>query len=150
MFEESVDSFTSRWQADAASVTVFSRTENDPLLEIEAGGVILHALERTGPYLPKVGSNRVIVHALCESVEQCGEQHAHVEITGISRMKVTAAVIRNEAPFLVVDAGFPLVVGVLHELPPLSAGDTVSFVALPPLHAFVLPEAVKRRHDSDL
>lgn len=139
MFEESVDSFLARWRSLAAEVEVFSRVENDPLLEFMAGDVILHALERTNPYLPRVGRNRVIIHAVCESVA-AGEPPALVEVTGISNIRVTAPVLRAEPPFVVVDAGFPLVVGVLGGFGHLTAGELISFESVPPLQAFVLEE----------
>ena len=150
MFEESVESFTSRWQGEAVNARVFSRVENDPLLELEASGVILHALERTGPYVPKVGENRVIVHALCTTVEAAPAPETKVEITGISRMHATGQVARLEQPILVVDLGFPLVLGVLEPLGAVSEGDWISFTALPPLQAFVLEETVRNVHDHEL
>lgn len=150
MFEESVESFSSRWQAEAIRARVFPRVENDPLLELEANGVILHALERTGPYLPRVGENRVIVHALCQRVEAAPDAEPGVEVTGISRLQATGLVTRKEAHFLVVDVGFTLVLGVLERPDSVHEGDTVSFEVLPPLQAFVLQEKVRNLHDHEL
>lgn len=151
MFEDSVESFTARWHAAAAEAYIFPRVENDPLLELELGGVIIHAMERTGPYLSRSGPARVIVHATADTVQAAEAGEARVEVTGISRARVNGTISRLEAPFLVVDAGFPLVVGVQQPLPAgLAAGDCVSFEALPPLHAFVLVDSVRRVHDFEV
>lgn len=151
MFEESVESFTARWRGEAAQVHIFSRVENDPLLELEAAGVIFHALERTGPYLPTVGPGRVIVHAITEQVRLPETEQRRLEVTGISRAHIQGPVIKVEAPFLVVDAGFPVVTGLLaDDFPALKVGDFVSLEALPPLQAFVLVDSVRRVHDVEV
>ena len=151
MFEESAENFTARWKNDAAAVQIFPRVENDPLLEFEAGGVILQALERTGPYLAHAGPGRAVIHALTELVEPDDRSQAGVEMTGISRGRFHGRIIRREPGFLVVDVGFSLVTGVLQEPPEsLQAGDMVRFEALPPLHAFVLVDSVQQSHDFEV
>lgn len=151
MFEDSVESFTARWHDAAAEAYIFPRVENDPLLELELGGVIVHAVERTGPYLSRTGPARVILNATAGTVEKTDATDARVEVTGISHARVTGTVSRLEAPFLVLDAGFPLVVGVHGVLPDgLAVGQMVSFEAQPPLHAFVVVDSVRRVHDFEV
>lgn len=151
MFEESVESFTARWRSEAAQVHIFSRVENDPLLELEAAGVIFHALERTGPYLPTVGPGRVIVHAITDQVQMAETGVRRLEVTGISRAHIQGQVMKVAAPFLVVDAGFPVVTGLLtDDFPALRTGDFVSLEVLPPMQAFVLVESVRRVHDVEV
>ncbi len=151
MFEESAESFTSRWRSEAADARIFPKVENDPLLELEAAGVIIHAMERTGPYLSRVGPGRVIIHALTSSVEPADSDTCQVEVTGISRARFQGVVTRREERFLVVDAGFRLVVGALEEPPAeLGPGSYVRFEALPPLHAFVIADSVRLEHDHEV
>ncbi len=66
-FEDSIESFISQWKPYAASVTLFSRTEGNPLLECGAAGKIFHVLERTGPYGVVPGNAKVIVNAMTEA-----------------------------------------------------------------------------------
>lgn len=147
MFEESVESFTARWRKEAANAYIFPRVENDPLLELEAAGIIFHALERTGPYLPSVGPGQVIIHALAEEAQVLDAPAARMEVTGISRARICGRITRVEAPFLVVDAGFPVVTGILAEdFSKYEIGATVAFDVLPPLQAFVLVDSVRRVH----
>jgi len=151
MIEESTESFTSRWRKHATEARIFARVENDPLLELETGGVIMHALERTGPYIPVTGTNRVILHALAESVTAAGDAGPALEVTGISRARLTGSVVQLEEPLLVVDAGLPVVVGCLHGIPAgITEGDTVTFTALPPLQVFVLEQAREAAHDHEV
>lgn|SRR5690554_3729325 len=151
MFEESAESFTSRWRSEAADAHIHPKVENDPLLELETAGIIIHALERTGPYLSKAGPARVIIHALVESVQRADTTETRVEVTGISRAKFQGRIIRSDQQFLVVDAGFKLVVGVLQEHSGhLQGGDFVTFEALPPLHAFVIVDSTRREHDHEV
>lgn len=151
MFEESVESFTARWRKEAASAYIFPRVENDPLLELEAAGVIFHALERTGPYLPEVGPGHVIVHALAEDAQILDAPVSHVEVTGISRARISGRITQVNAPFLVVDAGFPVVTGILAEdFSKYQVDGFVAFDVLPPLQAFVLVDSVHRVHDFEV
>lgn len=151
VFEESTENFTARWRSEAADVRIFPRVENDPMLELEAGGVILQALERTGPYLPQVGPGRAIIHAFAQAVEQGPEGACQTEVTGISRARFQGRVTRREPGFLVVDVGFSLVAGFLEEPgDDVQVGSHVQFEALPPLHAFILVDSVHRSHDMEV
>lgn len=151
MFEESVESFTSRWRKQAAHVYIFPRVENDPLLELEAAGVIFHALERTGPYLPSVGPGHVIVHALTEQADLLDDPATRMEVTGIAGARISGRITHVEAPFLVVDAGFPVVTGILAEdFSQYEVDGFVAFNVLPPLQAFVMVDSVRRVHDFEV
>lgn len=141
MFEESPDGFISRWRKHAASARIFSRTEGLPLLEVEAGGSILQVLERTGPYLAGPGMAKVIINPTASSVEVRSNGRRSVEVAGIGKMSGCGEVIHREDPFLVLDVGAPVVLGVVEALPAEAVpGSWVSFEAIPPIHGFVVPE----------
>lgn len=140
MFEESPEAFISHWRSHAADVNVFSRVEGDPLLEFAVAGVILHALERTGPYLAAPGPARIIINPVTETVELLKGETERIEVTGTSRGRISGRVTHRDDPFLVVEAGAPLVVAVLGSLPAeIREGSHVTFEIQPPVHAFVLP-----------
>ncbi|HEX7004502.1 MAG TPA: hypothetical protein VF168_09990 [Trueperaceae bacterium] len=140
MFEESPDGFISRWRQHAAAARVFSRTEGLPLLEVEAGGAILQVLERTGPYLAQPGEANVIINPTARTVELHGSGKMSVEVAGIGRMSACGQIIYRDDPFLVVDVGAPVVLGVIEPLPDGAvAGAWVSFESIPPIHGFVVP-----------
>jgi hypothetical protein len=139
MFEESPEAFITRWRSHAAPVTIFSRVEGSPLLEFEAAGAILQALERTGPYQAAIGPALLIINAVTDEVRLAEGEVEAIDVTGISAGRVQGRVIRREDPFLIVQAGVPLVVGVLGRLQAeLQAGVHVTFEVQPPLHAFVM------------
>ncbi len=152
MFEESVEGFVARWRRDAAEVHLFARVENDPLIEFQAGGAVIHALERTGPYVPHVGPANVIVHMMTEELAVDPGGVPGVEMTGVSRGSVHGSVERIvEDRLVVVDAGFRVVVGVHAPLPfGLAEGDRVSFEILPPVQAFVISEFRTSRHSDEI
>lgn len=146
MFEESPDAFISRWRKHAASVRIFSRTEGLPLLEAETAGAILQMLERTGPYLAPPGPAKMIINPTAQRLEMrdgggSDAERQKVEIPGIGRLRVCGIIAFRDDPFVVVDAGAPLVVGVIEPLPTEAvAGALVAFDAVPPIHGFVLKE----------
>jgi hypothetical protein len=145
MFEESPDGFVSRWRSYAASVRVFSRTEGLPMLEFEAAGAILQVLERTGPYLAPPGNARMIINPTAESLDVRPGGHKSLESIGLGRARAIGVLTLREDPFLVVDAGVPLVVSVSCDLPEDAVpGAWVSFEAVPPIHGFVLREPTAR------
>lgn len=151
MFEESVESFVARWRSDAAEVQLFPRVENDPMLEFEAGGTVMQALERTGPYLAQAGPGRIIVNATTHAVALAEDAGPALELTGISRGRARGRVLRCRENFLVVDAGFRLVLGVREPLPEgLAEGAMVVFEIEPPLHAFVLAETRRQLHGDEV
>jgi hypothetical protein len=139
MFEESPEAFIARWRAYAAPATIFSRVEGDPLLEFATAGVILQALDRTGPYTAGVAPALLLINPVAEQVRiQAGSEES-IDVTGIARARVRGRIIHREDPFLIVQAGVPFVLGVLAELQPeLQEGVHVEFDIQPPLHAFVL------------
>lgn len=142
MVEESPETFITRWRHHAAEVELFAHTEGSPMLECRAGDAIIQVFERTGPYLARPGPARVIVNPVVESVAVVHDASApprHVESVGVSRLKVTGRVLEREGRVLALDAGVPLVVSSLSELP-LDAvvGATVDVSSVAPVHAFVL------------
>lgn len=153
MFEDSTEGFIARWRRDAADVEVFSRVEGTPLIECEVGGSILQMLERTGPYLAPPGAARAIVNPTVDTLQMADGEARSIESTGVGKARITATVVRRDDPFLVVDAGAPLVVSVEGELPEeIVPGSSVSFEPVPPIHFFVLSEArapVSSSADSD-
>lgn len=151
MFEESTESFTARWRAHATDARIFARVENSPLLELQAGGVIFHALERTGPYIPETGMNSVIVHAMTEEFEAAGAAAPGIEVTGISRGRLSGTVTHIGEGLAVIDAGLPVVVGCFGGLPEdLAEGDPVGCTVLPPLQVFVLERTPAATHDHEV
>ncbi len=50
----------------------------------------------------------------------------------------------RDDPFLIVDVGVPLVIGVTTPIPELAVGEVVRFATRPPIHGFVLPNAAAR------
>lgn len=141
MFEDSLDGFISRWRKHAAPVRIFSRTEGLPLLECETAGAILQVLERTGPYLAPPGPARAIINVTVGSVEVVTPEDRSLESTGVGQARGCGVIVLRDEPFLVVDVGAPLVVGVEEQLPAEAVvGAWVSFTAVPPIHGFVLNE----------
>lgn len=149
MIEDSPESFISRWREHAASVELFPRTEGSPLLEARAGQTLLQLFERTGPYLSRPGRAQVIIHPVTESVERLPDASSEegvssevgVEVTGVSRFEVRARVVTVDGHVAVMDAGMPLVVGILNQQgAPLAPGELVRFSTRPPAHAFVLTD----------
>ena len=141
MFEESPDGFISRWRKHAAAVTVFSRTEGLPLLEVELGGAILQVLERTGPYMATPGRAKAIINPTTARVEVHSGGNRSVDVAAIGRMRGCGLVIHREEPFLVLDVGAPVVLGVVDPLPDDAVpGAWVSFESIPPIHGFLVPE----------
>lgn len=143
MFEDSPEAFISRWQKHAAEAQLFPHREGSPLIECRTGGAILQLFERTGPYLARPGKLRVIVHPVTDELVRVGEGGAAPELTstGISRITAAGRVVAVADRMVVVDAGAPLVVGVLSELPAgLAVGELVRFESLAPVHGFVVAE----------
>jgi len=153
MIEESPESFIARWREHAADVELFPRTEGSPLLEARAGGALVQLFERTGPYLGRPGPAKVIIHAVTDAVERLeGEAEPGIEVTGLSRFQACGRVVAAEGRVAVVDAGVPVVVGVLgHVGSPPRLGDTVRFTSRPPAHGFVVvadtPSVLRRREE---
>lgn len=150
MFEDSPEAFVSRWQRHAADVELFPHREGSPLLECRAGGAILQLFERTGPYLSRPGRLKVVLHPVTQALEvlEPGSAAAELTVTGISSVLATGTVVAAEGDLVVVDAGAPLVVGVLERLPAgLEPGQLVRFEAAAPVHGFVVT-AVGQGHAS--
>lgn len=111
------------------------------MLELEAGGAILQVLERTGPYLAPPGIARAIINPTAATIAVNRSGVKSLESTGVGRARGCGLITLREDPFLVVDAGAPLVLGVEGPLPPEAVpGAWVSFEAVPPIHGFVVPE----------
>jgi hypothetical protein len=154
VLEESVEAFVARFRRAAAQVVLSSHVEGSPLLECLVAGHALHLFERTGPYLARVGPASVIVHAECDAVEPVTEEGApRIEVVGVSSVVCEGIVLERDDPFLVVDVGAPIVVGVSAPLGAVAVGDRVRFASRPPLHGFVLPRpsaSATPRHQDDL
>jgi hypothetical protein len=140
MFEDSVEGFIVRWQHYAANVELFSYTEGSPLIECKADKAILHIFERTGPYHIEPGLAKVVLNPTVEDVQLSRAQERRMDVIGISRVRIGGLVLSHEAPFIIVDAGVPLVVSVQGDLPTLPIeGTWVSCESIAPVHGFVLP-----------
>lgn len=141
MFEDSPEAFISRWQRHAAEVEVFPRIEGSPLLECRVGNALLQLFERTGPYISRPGRQLAIIHPITDDFEKLepGGGPPELAAAGISRLEARGTVIAIEDKIVVVDAGAPLVVGVLGERPQgLAVGDFVRLESTSPVHGFVV------------
>jgi hypothetical protein len=149
VLEESVEAFVGRFRDAAAEVTLTGHVEGDPLRECLVAGVVLQVFERTGPYLVASGPARVILHPECDAVEvvtlPSAESGREVEVVGVSRLRASGVVVERDDPFLVVDAGVPLVVAVTDGVPEIGVGTHVRFTSRAPVHGFVLPPATAAR-----
>jgi len=141
MFEDSPEAFISRWQRHAAEVEVFPRIEGSPLVECRVGNALLQLFERTGPYISRPGRRSVIIHPITDALEKLEEGSGPPELAaaGISRLEARGSVVAIEDRIVVIDAGAPLVVGVLGDRPNgVAIGDYVHFESASPVHGFVV------------
>ncbi len=140
-----MDSLVTRFAAHAATVEVSARVEGSPLLECVADDLILHVFERTGPYLAQRGPARVIIQPETASLARIEDGPAvperRVEVVAVSLVHAQGTVTLREDPFVVVDAGIPLVVSADDVPDDLRVGDAVRFQSRAPVHGFVLPPA---------
>lgn len=98
-------------------------------------------LERTGPYLAPPGDARVIINPTAQRVELHDGRQTVLEVGGIGQARVCGRILRRDDPFLVIDAGAPLIVGVVEPIPEEAVADAwVAFDSVPPIHGFVLRE----------
>ena len=144
MIEDGVDAFIARFSAQAASVEVASRVEGSPLLECLTDDAVLYLLERTGPYAVSRGPARVVVQPETATLVRLDPGDPgplrHVESLGVGVLVATGVVRSLEPPFVVVDAGMPLVVAADVVPDGLAVGDRVRFQSRAPVHGFVLPQ----------
>ncbi len=149
MIEDSPEAFVQRWRKFATTGRLFAHTEGSPLLECQVGNVIIQTLERTGPYLSRPGPARLILNAMVERLELSAEATKELEVTGLGRLRGRGEVSVLDDDMVVLDCGVPLIIGVLArdaDMPAL--GTYASFVALPPVHLFLLQDdaqAARRR-----
>lgn len=142
MFEDSVESFIVRWRPFATGVRLHARGEGSPLLECSVAGTVLQVLERTNPYAAQPGRAHMILNFTAERLTPTDARAKRIEATGVSRAHVEGLVVLREDDMVVVDAGAPIVVGVLEPLPDdLAPGDFVTFDGVPPIHGFVVERA---------
>jgi hypothetical protein len=140
VLEDSVDSFIAEWRRYAVTAWLYSRVEGSALLECEVNGRIFHLFERTNPYASPAGKARLIVHGVAEGLT-VGEGEPSFEVLGPSRLRLGGRVSRVSGELLVIDVGFPVVVGLLGPGPGrLEPGDYAVLETLPPLHGFVIGE----------
>ncbi len=141
MFEESSEGFVSRWRQYAAPVSIFSRVEGSPLVECEVAGAIIQTMERTGPYLSVPGPAHAVINPTVRTVESSDQEARSLEATGVGSLRGSGQVISRDDPFLVVDVGAPLVLGVTEAIPEqLGPGAWVRFAADAPVHFFLVRE----------
>lgn len=153
MIEDSPEGFVQRWRRFAAEARSFAHTEGAPLLELDVGGVIVQALERTGPYLKRPGKGRFIVNPMVERLLPAAAGERSLEVAGLGRLRGQGEVLLVEEDLAVIDCGVPIVVALLDRSADVPAvGSFASFDALPPVHAFLVadtgPAAVRRQSDS--
>ncbi|TVR91866.1 MAG: hypothetical protein EA416_08765 [Trueperaceae bacterium] len=150
MIEDGVDAFIARFSAQAASVEVASRVEGSPLLECLTDDAVLYLLERTGPYVVSRGRARVIVQPETATLVRLDPDDLgplrHLESLGVGVLVASGVVRSLDTPFVVVDAGVPLVVAADVAPDDLALGDRVRFQSRAPVHGFVL--APKRDRES--
>lgn len=143
MVEDGMDSLVARFAAHAATLEVSARVEGSPLLECVSDDLILHLFERTGPYVAPRGPARVIVQPETASLTRlepgAEAPERRVEVVAVSVVHVQGIVTVRDDPFVVVDAGIPLVVSVDEVPDDVREGDAVRFKSRAPLHGFVLP-----------
>ena len=142
MIEDSVEGFVARWRTHAVRATAFARAEGSPLLEVGVGDAVLQTLERTGPYMAPTGPVRVVLHAMTPGFDPAEPDERRLEGAGLGRLALAGTVVEREGALVVVDAGYPVVVGLddpAGEAVPPGVGAWVSCVSLAPVHAFVVP-----------
>ncbi len=138
VLESSTEEFVTRYAAHAAHGVLYPSVEGSPLLEFEAGGVVLYLFDRSGPYMTSPGPARMLVHAVVKSFEVLGPDGwaESLATTGISSVEGVGNVVQVARNVCVVQARLPLVLGSFTPLPPLKAGDWVRFDSEAPLHGF--------------
>lgn len=142
MIEDSVEGFVARWRTHAVRAVAFARVEGSPLLELGIGNAVLQTLERTGPYLAPTGPVRVVLHAMTQGFDPAAVGERRLEGSGLGRLEVAGTVVERDGALIVIDAGYPVVVGLddpAEEAVVPGVGAWVSCVSLAPVHAFVLP-----------
>lgn len=147
MLEESVEGFVARWRAHAARGTAFARLEGSPLLEVALGETVVQLFERTGPYDAPAGPVRLVVHGVATRWSLDGSEGPSLAALGPARLRVSGRVVERDADVVVVDAGVPVVVGLMpaDDGPSLpEAGDWITCETLAPAQAFVIREPVRR------
>lgn len=155
--EDSVEGFILQYKPYAATVEVLPKTEGTPLLEIVANHKVLHLLERTAPYQAKPGKAQVIVNPVTQTLSKSGEAMKSIAVPALSKMRAQGVVLEVFPDTAIIDAGVPLVVSLLEELPhDIALGDYVSFESLSPIHGFVIQKEEQRSYrrgretDSDI
>ncbi len=138
-----------RFRNEAADVEIFPRVENDPMLEFAAGGLVLLGLERTGPYETHPGPGRLLVTAVTDAVSSGGEPGPHLEALGLSRIRARGMITRVHEPHVVVDIGFPFVLGV-RDFSALHEGEVIEFDTEAPLHVFNIAESRRQLHGDEV
>ncbi|WP_110888497.1 hypothetical protein [Deinococcus yavapaiensis] len=140
VLESSAEEFTTRYAAHAAQGVLYPGVEGSPLLEFEAGGVVLYLFDRSGPYAALPGPARMVVHAVAKVLEVVGsgEESESLTTTGISSVEGVGYVVQVSRNVCVVQARVPLVLGSFTALSQLSVGDWVRFDSEAPLHGFLI------------
>jgi hypothetical protein len=157
IMEDSVEGFILHYKPYAAAVELLPKTEGSPLLEVVANHKVLHLLERTTPYQAKPGKALVIVNPMAESIQKSFEPIKNITVLALSKLRVEGIVLELFPDAFIVDAGLPIVVTLLCELPEtIALGDYISFESLSPVHGFVVFKDEQRSYrrgretDSDI
>jgi hypothetical protein len=145
--EESVEGFISQFKPYAASVEVLPKTEGSPLLEIVVSHKVLHLLERTAPYGSKPGKAQIILNPMTNTLGKSTESIKTITVPGVSKMHVQGVVLELFPQTAIIDAGVPLVVTLLEDIPnDIALGDYIQFDSLRPVHGFVLQKEEQRSY----
>lgn len=148
MLEDSVEGFIARWRAHATDGVAFARAEGSPLLEVAVGDAVLQLFERTGPYDAPTGPVRLILHAVATRWSTADGGAPGLGAVGPASLRVEGRVVEREPPFVVVDAGAPVVLALESEDEPLAVPEIGAWLAcetLAPAHGFVIRHGPARK-----
>lgn len=148
MLEDSVEGFIARWRAHATDGLAFARAEGSPLLEVAVGDAVVQLFERTGPYDAPTGPVHLILHAVATRWSAADGGEPLLVAVGPASMRVEGRVVEREPPFVVVDAGVPLVLALEPQDESLvvpEAGAWLACETLAPAHGFVIRAGPERK-----
>ena len=148
MLEDSVEGFIARWRAHATDGVAFARAEGSPLLEVAVDDAVLQLFERTGPYDAPTGQVRLILHAVATRWSTADGGVPGLAAVGPASLRVAGSVVEREPPFVVVDAGVPVVLALEPEDEPRAVPEIGAWIAcetLAPAHGFVIRHGLARK-----
>lgn len=140
MIEDGPEAFVKRWGAFAGDAVLFARPEGSPLLEAGVAGTVVQLLERTNPYLAVPGPSRLLVNPTATRLEATEETAPSLAVPSRGALEGAGRVLEREGRVAVVDAGWPVVLGLPTEGADVAVeGAWIRFEAEAPIHGFVLP-----------